>query len=337
MRSDSSKPLSYRVLRFLTSRQFLILSFALIALAIGLRFYGNLRSETIVVNPKDKTTPQFAYRKDELALLQIALDKLIQAESEKRYSQIYTQMASRRFQHNVPQRVFLKMSNCVEKYLGDVVSYDRDNNGFIRKTTKGRLVDSLQLHVERSETPLEEQYVFEWDGVDVRVGGIYWMTDKPFFHQCMAEIRAEQRHLNLNNAGALQGVKDSTEEKSTEIEAKPADEDASGDQPLEQIDQNQSADQAETPDETSGQNHQAKQSATGENAPAVSRQEAASERPKNTASPASNPEKLPEKPEDAPTGTMTLQDEAKKQKSITDFGPPVVEGSQSGESSRPPE
>lgn len=217
MRPELPKFSLYRVFRFFTSRQFFTVAFGVILLVLALKAYDLwLRPDTIRVNDKDKTSPQYPYRKDELALLQISLNKLMEAESQKRYDDIYGELASRRFQKNVPERVFLKMTNCVEQYLGDMVSYDLNNNGFRREKRKGRTVDVLQLHVERSETALEEQIVFEWEGVDVRVGGLYWLTDRRAFHQCIRDVSSKKTHLETT--GGIESAVESTEKKSTEIQ-----------------------------------------------------------------------------------------------------------------------
>lgn len=218
MRSDSSKSIQYKIGRLITSPKFYLVTGSVIALAIGVSLYTRLRPDHITVNPNDKKTPQFAYREDEFALLQVTLANLMDMETKKEYPRIYNEMTSHHFKKNVPLRVFLKITNCAEQYLGDVISYDRFNLGFHRQVVKGKELDTIRLQVERSEASIEETFSFEKEGlVDFKLSKIHWITDRKVFHTCMREA---SRHLPLSapkNGEPLDAAESGTETPKTDV------------------------------------------------------------------------------------------------------------------------
>lgn len=153
------------------------------------------RSDRVSIDPKDPDSPQFAYRKDELALLQMAADDIQELERDKRYGAIYDDYASDNFRKSVGRRQFMIMSNCVESFLGDLQEYDRNDIGFRREFIKDKngrenqreFVDVLNRKVQRVLGSLEEQLVFVPNGLSFQLNGLYWISkDKPFL-ECVAQ------------------------------------------------------------------------------------------------------------------------------------------------------
>jgi hypothetical protein len=139
------------------------------------------------VNPKDPRSPKFAYRLDELALLQMATDDILNLERKKQYGVIYDEYTSSEFQKNVSRRRFLIMSNCVETYLGGLQEFDSNDLGFARKTLKGQTMDTLTRKVQRERGKAEEHLVFIPSGFNFKLNGLYWISKDKIFLQCIAD------------------------------------------------------------------------------------------------------------------------------------------------------
>ncbi|WP_303674531.1 hypothetical protein [Vampirovibrio chlorellavorus] len=156
------------------------------------------RSDRVSVDPKDPNAPQYAYRKDELALLQMAADDIQELERNKRYGVIYDDYASEAFKKGVGRRQFMIMTNCVESFLGDLEEYDRNEIGFRREFLKDksgkadpqRFLDVLNRKVQRGLGSMEEQLVFVPNGLSFQLNGLYWIAKDKAFLQCMAQSRA---------------------------------------------------------------------------------------------------------------------------------------------------
>jgi hypothetical protein len=155
------------------------------------------RSDKVSVDPKDPNAPQFTYRKDELALLQMIADDIQELERNKRYGTIYDDYASERFKKGVGRRQFMIMSNCVESFLGDLQEYDRNDIGFRREFLKAspgaknnseqKYIDVLNRKVQRALGSMEEQLVFVPNGLSFQLNGLYWIAKDKSFLQCMAQ------------------------------------------------------------------------------------------------------------------------------------------------------
>lgn len=160
---------------------------------LGLLFsLGGCRNDRVAVNPKDLNSPQFAYRLDELALLQMNADDVQELERKKQYGKLYDQYASDAFKQGVTRRRFLIMSNCVESFLGDLQEYDRNDVGFHREQLKEKgqqygFIDVLNRKVQRSLGSIEEQLVFAPLGLNFKLNGLYWISKDKQFLQCIAE------------------------------------------------------------------------------------------------------------------------------------------------------
>lgn len=149
------------------------------------------RSDRVNVNAKDPDSPQFAYRLDELALLQMAADDIQELERKKQYGQIYDNFASDNFKAGVSRRRFMIMANCVETNLGGLQEFDRNDIGFRRewvKAAKGGQypLDVLNRLIQRDRGTVEEQLIFITSGFNFKLNGLYWISkDEPFL-QCIA-------------------------------------------------------------------------------------------------------------------------------------------------------
>jgi hypothetical protein len=150
------------------------------------------RADRVTVNPNDPKSPQYAYRLDELALLQMAADDIQELERQKRYGQIYDDFAGPEFKAGTSRRRFLIMANCVETYLGGVQEFDRGNTGFKRSfvktaaSKKRRTMDILRREAQRDHGPVAEQLVFTGNGVNFKLNSLYWFARDKSFLQCIA-------------------------------------------------------------------------------------------------------------------------------------------------------
>ncbi|HEY9745790.1 MAG TPA: hypothetical protein V6C99_06190 [Oculatellaceae cyanobacterium] len=166
----------------------------LIALAAGLCISGlailsTCRSDRITVTPEDPRSPKYAYRLDELALLQMAADDILNLERKKQYGTIYDEYTSRDFRKNVSRRRFLIMSNCVETYLGELQEFDSNDLSFNRHTLPGykQPLDVLTRHVQRKRGFVDEQLSFISTGFNFKLNGLYWISKDKMFLQCIAD------------------------------------------------------------------------------------------------------------------------------------------------------
>jgi hypothetical protein len=158
-------------------------------LAVSLLGFSACRSDRVSVNPKDPDSPQYAYRLDELALLQMAADDVLEKERKKQYGQIYDEYGSDDFKHGVSRRRFLIMANCVESYLGGLEEFDPNDLGFRRERPKGsrQYLDVLNRKVHRTQGAIEEQLVFVPSGLNFKLNGLYWIAKDKQFLQCIAD------------------------------------------------------------------------------------------------------------------------------------------------------
>lgn len=164
---------------------FALIGGLIIAFVIGL---NACRSDRVTVNPKDPRSPKYAYRLDQLALLQMASDDIMNLERKKAYDTIYDEYTSRDFQKNVSRRRFLIMSNCVETYLGGLQEFDVNDLSFNRQRLSGqaKAFDVLTRKVQRERGTLDEQLVFIPSGFNFRLNGMYWISKDKVFLQCIA-------------------------------------------------------------------------------------------------------------------------------------------------------
>lgn len=162
--------------------------FTLLVLLVCLA--AGCRSHVISVNPDDPRSPQHPYRKAELALLELAAEDVFSLEKSKDYGVIYDRYTTREFRRKINRRGFLKMTHCVESFLGEVERVDAGDRGFTRKTLENRTVDTITRSVWRTETEVEEELLFEFNGAEYQLSGLYWHADNKRFHNCMAEVTA---------------------------------------------------------------------------------------------------------------------------------------------------
>jgi hypothetical protein len=174
-------------------RQSLPRQTVILALLFIMAGFSGCRSDRVAVDKKDLDSPQYEYRKDELALLQMVADDIQELERKKQYGTIYDDYASPAFQKGVGRRQFMIMANCVESFLGDLEEYDRNDIGFNRQFTKGQpksdknYVDVLNRKVQRALGSIEEQLVFAPSGLGFKLNGLYWIAKDKAFIQCMRQ------------------------------------------------------------------------------------------------------------------------------------------------------
>lgn len=163
------------------------------------------RADHVVVNPKDPKSPQYAYRLDELALLQMSADDIQELERSKQYGKIYDDFGSDAFKAGLTRRRFLIMANCVETHLGGLQEFERNDTGFIRRfqrianTKRTRSLDTLRREVDRTHLTIFEQMIFTTDGIHFKLNGLYWIAKSKPFLQCIADsprLEAETTPLN---------------------------------------------------------------------------------------------------------------------------------------------
>ncbi len=197
-------------------------------LVLGL---SGCRNDRVDVNKKDPDSPQYAYRKDELALLQMSADDIQELERKKQYGTIYDDYASEAFKQGVGRRRFMIMSNCVESFLGDVEEYDRNDIGFRRDYLKDKrnkptqnYVDVLNRKVQRTLGSIEEQMVFVPNGLSFKLNGLYWIAKDKHFLQCIGQSESLDQQTAPKPEVPAAGTEPSTEVPATNAsgETKPA-------------------------------------------------------------------------------------------------------------------
>jgi hypothetical protein len=166
----------------------------LIALAAGVcisafTLLSTCRSDRVTVNLQDPRSPKYAYRLDELALLQMAADDIFNLERKKQYGTIYDEYTSPDFKKSVSRRRFLIMSNCVETYLGGLQEFDSNDLGFVRQhqARQRHPFDILTRKIQREKAKVDEQLVFIPSGFNFKLNGLYWISKDKTFLQCIAD------------------------------------------------------------------------------------------------------------------------------------------------------
>lgn len=129
-----------------------------------------------------------SYRPDELALLKLATEDALNLERQKDYGTLYDAQTSSGFRQRVDRRHFLMMSGCVEDYLGGVVAYSHNMEGFKRRRSGKLLLDEITLKVERGDDTISERFVFTGDGSKFRLHGLQWAAESPRFLKCMEAV-----------------------------------------------------------------------------------------------------------------------------------------------------
>lgn len=183
------------------------------------------RADRVAVNPNDPKSPQYAYRLDELALLQMSADDIQELERQKRYGKIYDDFAGSDFKAGTSRRRFLIMANCVETYLGGVQEFDRGNTGFKRSfvrisSKKRRAMDILRREVQRDHGPIVEQLVFTGNGINFKLNSIYWFARDKSFLQCIAD--SARLEAETSPSTELESSPDSNPPKPDGESAQPA-------------------------------------------------------------------------------------------------------------------
>ncbi len=122
------------------------------------------------------------FREDERALLRLRADDVLTLERNQQYSHLYDRTASDQFRKLTGRRAFLKMARCLETTLGPVTSYEV-LEPFQRPGKKNMVV--VRVQAERRLGPVEEQLVFVQEGIDFRLAGLFWLTRRPEFKDCI--------------------------------------------------------------------------------------------------------------------------------------------------------
>ncbi len=168
--------------------------FALSGLALLLAVsFSACQSDHVSIDEKNPDAPRFAYRLDELALLQMTADDIMTLERAKNYGQIYDKYASADLQQSLSRRRFLIQANCVETQLGAMLEYDRNQLAFNRESRpvpgsrQPIVVDVLNRRVQRVMSGLTEQFIFVREGLNFHLKALNWQSKDKSFMQCVAD------------------------------------------------------------------------------------------------------------------------------------------------------
>lgn len=198
----------------------------LLLLAGSLIGLSACRNDRVSVNSKDPNSPQYEYRLDELALLQMAADDIQEMERKKQYGQIYDTYGSDGFKKNVSRRRFLIMSNCVETYLGGIEEFNPNEIGFRRKFLKAQtttdFLDVLNRKIQRFQGTIEEQLVFVPVGLNFKLNGLYWIAKDKVFLQCIADSPKVEADTAPQPEESAAKPTETTQSPSQEQAAQPA-------------------------------------------------------------------------------------------------------------------
>lgn len=164
------------------------LSFLVVVLCITFcTVFPSCKTDHVVVNKGSSDSPQHAYRLDELALLRLIADDVFSSERNKQYAYIYKTLASKTFQEKKSLRRFLQEANCVETHLGEIDTFDPNENGFSRKQKNEETLDYLTRRVSRTQETLEEELVLESKGLQFKLRDLIWHSTNPNFLSCTLE------------------------------------------------------------------------------------------------------------------------------------------------------
>jgi hypothetical protein len=154
--------------------------------AAGIGLLG-CKSDRVDVQQGSTTAPQYAYRLDELALLQLLADDVFSSEREKQYAYIYDHLASPTFQKEKSRRDFLREANCVEVHLGALDTFNPNEKGFSRKKHGKETLDYLTRTIERSQETIPEELVIEPQGLQFQLRHIIWRSSNINFLNCLSQ------------------------------------------------------------------------------------------------------------------------------------------------------
>lgn len=136
-----------------------------------------------------KEEPPTPYREDEQLRLKLFVEDIFELEKSKQYGRLYDKYTSPAFQKTVSRRNFLRLSQCVETHLGELVDYERKDWQFHKKTAKGTVFHSIRLPVVRSSANITEQLTMTTDGLDYRLTGLYWLTKHKAYADCIRQLQ----------------------------------------------------------------------------------------------------------------------------------------------------
>ncbi|MEM0951960.1 MAG: hypothetical protein AAGI66_07440 [Cyanobacteria bacterium P01_H01_bin.74] len=159
----------------------------------GVILPGCRNDDVIAVNTNDKNTPQYAYRLDEIAMLELLTEEIFSAEKDKHYARIYSAFTAPSFKERVSESTFLSLTTCVEKHLGHLESYNPEEKGFYRKlkfnkaTEKTIPYDIIKRNVFRFKETITEELVFEKSGLQFQLADLIWHTNNTALKTCFAK------------------------------------------------------------------------------------------------------------------------------------------------------
>lgn len=132
--------------------------------------------------------PENSYREDERIMLRLVTQDILELEKKKEYSKVYEHYGSQDFKRNVSRRDFLRMTNCLEKTLGEINDFNRNDWKFIRQKANAKIYDTTRRPVLRSGGNLDEVITYVLEGVDFKLNAIYWSSDRKDYLACMRTV-----------------------------------------------------------------------------------------------------------------------------------------------------
>lgn len=162
--------------------------------------------------------PEEPYREDEQIRLKLFVEDLFQLEKSKQYGKLYDKYTSPAFQKSVSRRNFMRLSQCVETHLGELVDYERKKWQFQRKSSKGQVFHSIRLPVVRSSANLTEQFTMTADGLDYRLTGLYWLTKHKSYSDCIQQLQVPEKTRTQGDSTNSPQKPQAPEEKQAETQ-----------------------------------------------------------------------------------------------------------------------
>lgn len=114
----------------------------------------------------------------ELGLLTIFAQKLIEHERYGTYDTLYESLTSPSFQASLSKTRFLKMTNCLQRHLGDYKGFAQDS---IQHTGNNQL--SYLIYRANNSVTVDVKVIRA--GMIYKVAGIQWKTPNPGFQSCV--------------------------------------------------------------------------------------------------------------------------------------------------------
>lgn len=115
---------------------------------------------------------------------------LMELERQGQYGHLYDELGGEALHQTVPRGRFLKITQCVEHHLGEVVGFSRNQLQFSQRQFNNQVVEVVSWPVNRQGAHAKEQALFVEEGLRYRLMGLFWGSKHPGFSACVSRVLA---------------------------------------------------------------------------------------------------------------------------------------------------